>query len=65
MPKQEKTVLQKAIDLLEEGEEFAGVCKACGAIAYEVEPDARNYACEECGEDEVFGAEEIVISEGF
>jgi hypothetical protein len=38
-----------------------GFCLACGADADGCEPDARNYTCTECGEDEVFGAEEIVM----
>ena len=38
-----------------------GFCMACGAEAECVEPDARNYRCENCQEDQVFGAEEIFI----
>jgi len=38
-----------------------GFCLACGALAYGVEPDAREYECESCGKKEVFGVEEIVI----
>ena len=38
-----------------------GFCKACGADADGCEPDARNYPCEECGENQVFGAEELLI----
>ena len=26
-----------------------------------VEPDAENYSCEACGEDEVFGVEQLLI----
>ena len=39
----------------------AGFCLACGADAEGVEPDARNYTCEECGEEEVHGAEEVLL----
>ena len=39
-----------------------GICKACGEFADCVEPDARNYTCDFCGENQVFGAEEILIS---
>lgn len=38
------------------------ICLACGADADGVEPDARNYDCESCGEHQVFGIEEIVIA---
>ena len=39
-----------------------GFCKACGAEAYGVEPDARNYSCESCGQHEVYGAEEMLMA---
>ena len=38
-----------------------GVCLACGMDAYGVEPDARNYKCEDCGKCEVFGIEEAAL----
>ncbi len=38
-----------------------GMCLACGAEAEGVEPDARNYECEACGEAQVFGIEEVVL----
>ena len=39
-----------------------GFCLACGERAYGgIEPDARNYECEMCGESQVFGAEECVL----
>jgi hypothetical protein len=38
-----------------------GFCLACGEPASGVEPDARCYKCESCGEREVYGAEEIVM----
>lgn len=38
-----------------------GFCTACGAEVEGVEPDARNYECDECGEDKVFGAEELLL----
>lgn len=42
-------------------EDLGGFCKGCGAEAYGVEPDARNYECDECGERKVFGAEELIM----
>lgn len=38
-----------------------GFCLACGAQADGVEPDARNYECDTCGEEQVFGAEELLM----
>ena len=38
-----------------------GFCLACGAEAFGVEPDARKYECEVCGESKVYGAEEILL----
>lgn len=39
-----------------------GFCLACGAEVDGVEPDARRYECEVCGEHAVYGVEELVIS---
>lgn len=38
-----------------------GFCAACGADAEGVEPDARRYRCDQCGELAVYGAEELLI----
>lgn len=38
-----------------------GFCLACGAEVEGVEPDAREYECEACGESEVFGADELLM----
>lgn len=38
-----------------------GFCIACGADAEGVEPDARKYQCEACGEPGVYGAEELLM----
>lgn len=38
-----------------------GICINCGADVEGCEPDARDYECAECGERDVFGAEEILI----
>ena len=37
-------------------------CLICGEEADGCEPDARNYKCESCGAEQVFGAEEIILS---
>ena len=41
--------------------EDPGLCVACGAEASGVEPDARNYRCEVCRANWVYGAEELLI----
>lgn len=38
-----------------------GFCTMCGEPAFGVEPDAREYECESCGAEAVFGAEELLI----
>lgn len=38
-----------------------GFCLACGAEAEGVEPDARRYECESCGEEAVYGASELLL----
>lgn len=50
-------------DVLEavEADDNSGFCLACGEQAYGVEPDAREYECESCGEAQVCGAEECLI----
>ena len=45
-----------------QADELAGFCVACGEqFDGLLEPDARNVHCESCGEDQVFGAEEIML----
>lgn len=39
-----------------------GICRSCGNIQSGVEPDAENYRCEDCGEDEVFGIEHVILT---
>ena len=38
-----------------------GFCTTCGNEAFGVEPDAREYECESCGEATVYGAEELLF----
>ena len=38
-----------------------GFCIACGEDAEGVEPDAREYECESCGEHQVYGAQELLL----
>ncbi len=44
-----------------EADDCLGFCIACGADAFGVEPDARRYECEACGESAVYGAEELLL----
>lgn len=54
-------LLNRAMDLLQAGEDTMGLCTACEEEAYGVEPDARKYKCESCGKSRVYGCEEIII----
>ena len=38
-----------------------GFCTGCGAEAEGCEPDARDGECEACGEERVYGAEELLF----
>jgi len=38
-----------------------GFCIACGEEIEGVEPDAREYECESCGEPAVYGADELMM----
>ncbi len=39
--------------------DYGGFCLACGAEAFNCEPDARKYHCESCDLNLVYGAQEI------
>ena len=38
-----------------------GICVFCGEEQDGCEPDARKYKCENCGENGVYGAEELLM----
>lgn len=38
-----------------------GLCTGCGAERDSCEPDAREYPCEACGEDAVYGVPELLV----
>lgn len=48
-------------EVLVASEQNGGFCTACGAEADGIEPDAREYTCEVCGEKKVYGAEELML----
>lgn len=62
-PKIHKTITADRVMEAVELDDNIGFCLACGADAYSVEPDACNYECEECGEKQVFGAEECLVQQ--
>ena len=47
---------------VERADEHLGVCLACGADRACCEPDARGYACDDCGAPFAFGAEEALLA---
>lgn len=55
-----RPVLESEDELLGDGRD-SGFCLHCGNEAYGVEPDARQYTCESCGEKKVYGLEELLI----
>jgi predicted RNA-binding Zn-ribbon protein involved in translation (DUF1610 family) len=57
-----KLDMDRVIAAAENDEEYIGFCIACGAEAYDVEPDARRYECDDCGANKVYGAQEILLS---
>jgi hypothetical protein len=38
-----------------------GLCLACGAMQECCDPDATQYRCDDCQENQVYGAEELLI----
>jgi hypothetical protein len=61
--KEKVITLDQVMQLIEQ-DDCMGLCVACGAEAYGVEPDARRYQCESCGAHQVFGAEELLMYVG-
>lgn len=41
--------------------DYIGFCISCGADKDCVEPDARNYECDECGKHTVFGTSMLLV----
>lgn len=38
-----------------------GFCIKCGEEAHDCEPDAQNSQCDRCGENSVYGADELLL----
>ena len=58
----QKTYSIHADDYREYANMYYGICIGCGAWAEQVEPDAHEYPCQECGENAVMGAEEALLA---
>lgn len=56
-----KTIEMCESEYMDACEEYLGRCLACGAERGCCEPDARQYLCEECDENEVYGIEELLL----
>jgi hypothetical protein len=66
--KMHKSITQdRIIDLVRRYHEScdnSGLCVYCGYEVDGCEPDARQYTCDECGKDGVYGAEELLFHIG-
>lgn len=54
-----KTFTLEQIQTADDAQE--GFCVTCGTSRECCEPDAREYPCDECGTQTVFGAQELVM----
>lgn len=57
--------LMDALQRADTGTDNPGFCLACGCEQEGCEPDARNYECEDCGREQVFGAAEVLLMGAF
>lgn len=58
--KKTKVTLMRVLEAVGEDNNL-GFCTECGAEAFDCEPDAQNYECENCGANKVFGAEYLLL----
>ena len=61
-PVKKRSLLDAArvLEVAEE-DEGGGFCVGCGAERMGCEPDARQYKCEDCGQNKVYGAAELIL----
>ena len=59
--KTKEQLIDRAMEIVE-ADEYLGLCLDCGAEKDCCEPDARKYTCDECGEQKVYGAQEILLN---
>jgi hypothetical protein len=57
----DRATLLEAVEAEMFGLENPGFCLSCGEKVEGVEPDARDYTCECCGEPCVYGAAEVLM----
>lgn len=55
------SITREAIVAAAEADDSLGFCVSCGQQTSGVEPDAREYKCESCGDLSVYGAEELLL----
>lgn len=60
-PKVTEEVIMEAANRYQTTLDNPGFCIACGCEVGGIEPDAREYECEACGEEAVYGAEELLM----
>ena len=58
-----KVTFEQVMNAVASGD-YIGICITCGYEQEGVEPDARKYECEDCGERKVYGAEELLLAMG-
>ena len=51
--------IEDVMEYCEDG--TVGFCMSCGELADGVEPDAERYECDNCQNESVYGAEQIII----
>ena len=61
MPNTKQKITLDRIVAMVERDDMEGICIACGSEQGNVEPDARRYPCEACGQRKVYGAEMILL----
>jgi hypothetical protein len=62
MPTKRFTVSLEELEETTFGDSTDGICLSCGERQSGCEPDARRYKCESCGENNVFGIPDAVMS---
>lgn len=55
-------VILEAVERYQSALDNPGFCLICGCEAEGIEPDACNYGCDSCGAEQVFGAQEILMT---
>lgn len=62
-PEPRKISMDQVMEAVQ-ADDGTGFCLACGEQASGCEPDAHNYTCDSCGQNQVFGAEELLMMGG-